>query len=373
MRYYIATHGCYLDDEKVDLQKVTLEFFAGENECVSFKEVYTDSFCTESIYKKKGYKPVFKKKKEYFQMIFGNEEGETIRGSIYCCTMKEEIYNFKDGDLLLSDVLKIITQHNNTYYPTPIYLSVLTCNINCDSEEGNDYGVTLHRKKSFREHFFFSKQVKTAHQLKERRKTRSSLFHLPEKRKTRKHELKTGDRVLYDKKLGVLKRSDKDFLLDGQKIDKKRILFFPYEVGDYVLYKDENYKIIDISDKIVIEHLRDMHHEITNLTDMYKVNYPNIHIHDYVWYQGVFCSVDHLTPDHQAIIRNVYTHETIPVNILDVYKVDFPIKYGDYVSYRGELYVVDDIVDEHRAIIRHIQTNEIENVDIFEVYVSNGS
>jgi hypothetical protein len=372
MRYYIVTHGCYVEGEKVDLQNVTLEFFGGENECVSFEEIYTDSFCNESIYKKKGYKPVFKKRREYYQMEFGNEEGETLKGCIYCCTMKQEVYNFNDGDLLLSDVIKIVTQHNDTYYPTPIYLSMLTCNINCKAKEEDDYGVTLHRKNSFHEDFFPKKMIP---QIKELRKTRTKTFDLlPEKKRTRKQVFKTGDRVIYHKQLVRLEKNGKDFLLQGKRIDKTQMTLFPFHEGDYVIHRRENYQIVHLSeDRIVIEHLRDLHHEtVTNFADVYKVLYPNIKLHDYVSYQSDLYRVEELSRDHRALIRNIYTQEVFPVNILDIYTVDYPIKYGDYVAYRGELYVVDEVLED-RVVIRHTQTNASLIVNIYEVYVSDGS
>ena len=242
MRYFISSHGCYVNDKKVSLKDVALCFYARENECVFYNNKFLKSFCNESINKIKEYKPLFKKRGEYFQMEFSREEGDKFDSYIYCCTTKERIYNFKSGDLLLSQVIDLVSLHNNSYSDSPIYLSMLTCNAECSTENENR-GRKLHRKRSFKENFFPESYTKerseeAAQQSKTIRKRLPSL-----KTNTLKsrHILKSGNFVLSKgKKVQVVRKDKKVFSVNGEELVRKEVAYLPdIEEGRSVMYKKD--------------------------------------------------------------------------------------------------------------------------------------
>ena len=240
MRYFITSHGCYTNRRKVNLKKVTLLFYAQENECVFYGNKYLKAFCNESINKRKEYKPLFKKRREYFQMEFCRQEKDKYESYIYCCNTKERIYDFKNGDLLLSQVVDLVTLHNGN--ESPIYLSMLTCNVECE-DEGEEYGRKLHRKSSFKNNFFPSKYTNKNRENKARtsKKIRSTIPDLKVSKMESRHILKSGDFVLSSgKKVQVVKKEGKWFSTEGEELNRKMVTYLPdIEPGRSVMYKQD--------------------------------------------------------------------------------------------------------------------------------------
>ena len=235
MRYLLSSHGCYVKDKKVDLKDVTLLFYAEENECIIYGKRFLKGFCNESINKRKEYKPRFKKRGEYFQMEYSREVSDKSESYIYCCNTKERIYDFKNGDLLLSQVIDLITLHNNS--ESPIYLSLLTCNSEC-SDEGEEYGQTLHRKRSFKRNYFPATMTNKNRAEKRlvSKSVRRTIPSLQTNTLKRRHLLKSGDFVLYNgKKVQVVKKG-KWFSVDGEELNRKLITYIPdIDVGQTVM------------------------------------------------------------------------------------------------------------------------------------------
>ena len=235
MRYLLSSHGCYVKDKKVDLKDVTLLFYAEENECIIYGKRFLKGFCNESINKRKEYKPRFKKRGEYFQMEYSRELSDKSESYIYCCNTKERIYDFKNGDLLLSQVIDLITLHNNS--ESPIYLSLLTCNSEC-SDEGEEYGQTLHRKRSFKRNYFPATMTNKNRAEKRlvSKSVRRTIPSLQTNTMKRRHLLKSGDFVLYNgKKVQVVKKG-KWFSVDGEELNRKLITYIPdIDVGQTVM------------------------------------------------------------------------------------------------------------------------------------------
>ena len=235
MRYLLSSHGCYVKDKKVDLKDVTLLFYAEENECIIYGKRFLKGFCNESINKRKEYKPRFKKRGEYFQMEYSREVSDKSESYIYCCNTKERIYDFKNGDLLLSQVIDLITLHNNS--ESPIYLSLLTCNSEC-SDEGEEYGQTLHRKRSFKRNYFPATMTNKNRAEKRlvSKSVRRTIPSLQTNTMKRRHLLKSGDFVLYNgKKVQVVKKG-KWFSVDGEELNRKMITYIPdIDVGQTVM------------------------------------------------------------------------------------------------------------------------------------------
>ena len=242
MRYFITSHACYTNDRKVNLKNITLGFYARENECVFYGNKFLKSFCNESINKRKEYKPLFKKRREYFQMEFARNEGDKYDSYIYCCNTKERIYDFKNGDLLLSQVVDLITLHNNTYSDSPIYVSLLTCNVEC-YDEGNEYGRKLHRKASFKNNFYPEKYTKENREEKARvsKKIRNTLPSVALSKAKSRHTLKSGNHVLYSgKKIQIVKKDKKMFSVNGEQLNKKLATYVPnIDEGRTVMFEND--------------------------------------------------------------------------------------------------------------------------------------
>jgi|688.fasta_scaffold113080_2 hypothetical protein len=278
MRYFISSHGCYVNDKKVSLKDVTLLFYAQENECVFYNNKFLKSFCNESINKRKEYKPVFKKRGEYFQMEFSREEGANYDCYIYCCTTKERIYNFKSGDLLLSQVIDLVTLHNNSYSDSPIYLSMLTCNSECSTENENR-GRKLHRKRSFRakgnffpESYTKEQSEKNSHLSKTLRKRIPSL-----KTNTLKsrHILKSGDYVLSKGKIvQVVKKDKKWFSVNGEELVRKEVTYLPdIEEGQTVMYKRDLWTVEETGPELSIRNIKSRAEKRVNSRDVVALDY----------------------------------------------------------------------------------------------------
>ena len=240
MRYFISSHGCYTNRRKVNLKKVTLLFYARENECIVYNNKFLKAFCRESTDKRKEHKPLFKKRREYFQMEFCREETDKFDSYIYCCNTKERIYDFKNGDLLLSQVVDLVTLHNDTYSDSPIYLSMLTCNVECEGEEEEEYGRKLHRKSSFKHNFYPSKYTNKNRENKTAlsKKIRSTIPGLAVSKMQSRHTLKSGNSFLYNgKRIKAIKKDGK-WYSNGVELNRKSMTYLPHiEPGASVMYK----------------------------------------------------------------------------------------------------------------------------------------
>ena len=198
MRYLITTHGCFRKHETIDLNDVKLLMYAHENECIRYSKRYYQTFCNKSVQKRKGnYKRKFIATKKYYQMEFGSLPEDEFESYIQCCRTKKIIYNFKNGDMLLSDILDMITAYNNHFNPTPIYVSVLTCNTNCaDKSETNenDYGENLGLG---RPPFLFPSSKKNWNSTRNAgANARKRNMLIPSSRGTLRHRFKPGNRVI---------------------------------------------------------------------------------------------------------------------------------------------------------------------------------
>ena len=240
MRYFISSHGCYTNRRKVDLKEVTLLFYARENECIKYNNKFLKAFCRDSVNKRKEPKPLFKKRREYFQMEFSREENDKFDSYIYCCNTKERIYDFKNGDLLLSQVVDIVTLHNNS--DSPIYLSMLTCNSECE-EDAENYGRTLHRKSSFKNNFYPKNFTNKNREERARtsKRIRNTIPSLAFSKMKSRHTLKSGDFVLSKgERVQVVKRDGKWFSVDGEELNRKMVSYIPYiDVGQTVMFEGE--------------------------------------------------------------------------------------------------------------------------------------
>jgi hypothetical protein len=250
MRYLLAAHGCYHDKEKVSLRGIDLEFYSEQNECVRYTSQYIHSFCRESTHKDNVYKPVFVAKKNYYEMSFNREYGDKVPSFISCCTTGEIIYDFKDGDLTLSEVLDIIRIHADFNYPKYILpkLSILACNAACYTSDETT-NIILHRRKSFNE------QNRTNQNLT----LRQSRYNSSQKRKRnmnrlgyiakkRRHFLKPGDNVV-SKATGNITPVENMPREELKKIRRDPDLFWlpRLKVGDQVMHESTLWIIEDIS------------------------------------------------------------------------------------------------------------------------------
>jgi len=176
-------------------------------------------------------------------MEFSREEKDKFDCYIYCCNTKERIYDFKNGDLLLSQVIDLVTLHNDTYSDSPAYLSMLTCNVECEDEEGEEYGRKLHRKSSFKLNYFPSKYTNKNRENKARtsKKIRETIPGLKVSKIKSLHVLKSDDFVLSNgKKLQVVKKDGKWFSTEGEELNRKLITYLPdIETGRSVMYKED--------------------------------------------------------------------------------------------------------------------------------------
>ena len=276
MRYFISSHGCYVNDKKVSLKDVTLCFYAQENECVFYNNKFLKAFCNESINKRKEYKPLFKKRGEYFQMEFSREEGDKFDSYIYCCTTKERIYNFKSGDLLLPQVIDLVTLHNNSYSDSPIYLSMLTCNAECSTENEN-HGRKLHRKRSFRENFFPESYTKEkSEKTKQNSKTlRKRIPSLKTNTLKSRHILKSGDYVLSNgERVQVVKKDKKLFSVNGKELVRKEVTYLPaIEEGQTVMYKKDLWTVEETGPRLSIRNIKSRAEKHVNSRDVVALDY----------------------------------------------------------------------------------------------------
>lgn len=263
MRYFITTHGCFRKKETIDLKGIHLLFHAYENECVKYNNAYLRSFCKDSINKLKGKQaPVFTATKKYYEMEFGRQDGDRSDSYIQCCTTGELIYDFINGDLLLSDAIDIISAHSALYDPSPIYVSVLTCNVEC-SDFNTNYGTTLHRTISSTNtpnRYPPNKNNWNAVRKSARNTRKQNMNSISISKGTRKHRLKLGNSVIHPKKgtKNVVTKENK------KKLKARGSYFLPeVEPGNTVLYKNELWRIMYIEGegepvvRYILEHFRE--------------------------------------------------------------------------------------------------------------------
>ena len=268
-RYFIAGHGCYLPEYKINIDpKITLDFFSYENECLQYNNSYIETFCSQSQYKRvKGYTPEFSLKNKYYQMVFNGEKTEGYKYiSVYCCNTDSYVYKFYDDDtgivnqdLTLSHVLDLITLHNDTHLKLKkVNLSILTCNNSCYKDlNNNTFSVKLNKTKhgalTLRQGRN-SRRLNTFTLLKESRAAtkgrRRIINYLPEMPPLR-HRFKDGDRVLI-KTWETLPAMDKLFY----KVQyKKTPLLLEIKEEPTAEVRDTKLKIKDIKTKINEEQL----------------------------------------------------------------------------------------------------------------------
>lgn len=264
MRYFITTHGCFRKKETIDLKGVHLLFHAYENECVKYNNAYLRSFCKDSINKLKGkQKPVFTATNKYYEMEFGKQEGDKFDSYIQCCTTGEIIYDFINGDLLLSDVIDIIKAHHDLYdSESPIYVSVLTCNTEC-SDFNTNYGTTLHRSistKNTPNRYPANKNNWNTVRKSARNTRKQNMNTLSISKGTRKHRLKLGNSVIHP-----TKGTKTVVTIENKKKLKARGSYFLPEVesGNTVLYHNELWRIMYVEGegepvvRYILEHFRE--------------------------------------------------------------------------------------------------------------------
>jgi hypothetical protein len=237
MRYLITTHGCYRKHETVDLKAAKLLVYAYENECLRYGEEYYSSFCNKSIHKRKGnYKRKFIATPKYYQMEFSRLPGDNFPSYIKCCKTNKILYDFKNGDLLLSDVLDLITAYNDHVDPSPIYLSVLTCNTECSDKENTNFGehLTVNRPPklypSSKKNWNVSRKSVT--------NARKKNMLIPASRGTLKHRFKPDNLAIESNGTRTLVTED------NRKRLKTRSYFLPQvNVGNVVWYQHKLWKI----------------------------------------------------------------------------------------------------------------------------------
>jgi len=259
MRYIITTHGCYRRKETVDLKKAKLLVYAYENECIRFGDPYLESFCDKSIHKRKGnYKRKFIATQKYYQMEFGSLPEDDFSSYIQCCTTGKKLYDFKNGDLLLSDALNLITAYNDHVKPTPIYISVLTCNTECsDKNDSVEYGEHLTLDHPPKLYPASKKNWNT---------TRSSVsnarkknMQTPTSRGTLRHRFKPGNLAIHPTKGTQTLVTEEN----RKKLKARGNYFLPQvKIGDAVLYQDQLWRIRRIEEGPIVHYTLHPIHEV---------------------------------------------------------------------------------------------------------------
>jgi hypothetical protein len=132
--YMVRAHGCYRPDEKVVLEdNVYLSLFSFQDEGLEYKTDYAREFCAGRRTTHAGYKPIETISSEYFQMLFCRSERDMHPCYVHCCSTNERVYDFVDGDILLSELLYLVKFHASTYGASYIDLNLLTCNSPCSN------------------------------------------------------------------------------------------------------------------------------------------------------------------------------------------------------------------------------------------------
>jgi len=133
--YMVKAHGCYRPDEKVLLgDNLYLSLHAFQDEGLEYNPLYAREFCQGRLTTHPGYKPIDTVQEEYFQMLFCRNENDKHPCYIHCCTTNERVYDFVDGDLLLSEVIYLVNFHAQSHDAYWIDLNLLTCNAPCTND-----------------------------------------------------------------------------------------------------------------------------------------------------------------------------------------------------------------------------------------------
>jgi ASC-1-like (ASCH) protein len=119
---------------------------------------------------------------------------------------------------------------------------MLTCNSECEEEDAENYGRTLHRKSSFKNNFYPKNFTNKNREERARtsKKIRNTLPSLAVSKMQSRHTLKSGNTVLFNgKKLQVVKKDGK-WYSDGQELNRKLVTYVPdIEEGTSVMYKQD--------------------------------------------------------------------------------------------------------------------------------------
>jgi len=133
--YMVRSHGCYRRNEKVLLgDNLYLSLHSFQDEGLEYNPRYAKEFCEGRITPHPGYKPVDTADTEYFQMLFCRNETDRHPCYVHCCTTNERVYDFIDGDLLLSDLIYLVNFHAQSHGITWIDLNLLTCHGPCNND-----------------------------------------------------------------------------------------------------------------------------------------------------------------------------------------------------------------------------------------------
>jgi hypothetical protein len=241
MRFLITTHGCYRKRETVDLGSAKLLVHAFENECIRYGDDYKDTFCDKSIHKRKGdYKRKFIATRKYYQMEFSSLPEDNFESYIQCCTKNKKIYDFKNGDLLLSDALDMIVAYNKRINDTPIYISVLTCNTQCEDKEDTNFGEHLTVNQPPRLYPVSKKNWNITR--KSATNSRKKNMLIPASRGTLRHRFKVGNRAIHS-----THGTENVVTEENRKRLKTTSYFLPRtKVGDAVLYQRDLWRVRSI-------------------------------------------------------------------------------------------------------------------------------
>jgi hypothetical protein len=146
--YMVRSHGCYRPNEKVLLgDNVYMSLHAFQDEGLEYNPSYAREFCAGRITTHAGYKPIETIDTEYFQMLFCRTEKDRHPCYVHCCTTNERVYDFIDGDLLLSELLYLVNFHARSYGAYYIDLNLLTCNSPCSNDPITRSRILTNRKE----------------------------------------------------------------------------------------------------------------------------------------------------------------------------------------------------------------------------------
>jgi len=337
MRYVVTSHGCHRKVEKIPLYNVRLLMYSYENEYVRYKPPYIETFCQKGYRKKnKAYKPLFGVSDAYYEMEFGKEEGDRFHSYVQCCKTGETIYDFANGDLLLSDVIELVRYHAQLHkYPGKINLSILTCNTPCKGKVP-DVGTALHRSNSYKINLEPPTYNWNGTRAVSRAKRKKNMTRLANSQRMIVHVPKSGNTMIH-KTTGEKIKVTKNTVHQASAL-KKTHYYLPNLVpGDFVYY-GQTYLVNKIEE--VKAEKKNTEAEKKNTEDMIT------------YYE----------------IRNEQTEEVVWVEQGEVLKVDVLIPYdpsiqvNDYVRY-GKVYVIDEIGEEDRITyykIRNLRNSREE-------------
>ena len=260
MRYLITAHGCRRK-EIIPLHNVRLAMYAYEDEYVKYSPPYAADFCEKSLNKKKkAYKPLFVVSGSYYEMSFGKEQGDKFHSFVESCSKHQPIYDFANGDLLLSDVIELIRHHAYINdHEGIINLAVLTCNMPCSGPDVPNVGTHLHRSTSYEN----GKEPADYNWHKTRRKSmlkrKKNMVRLPESQRIKSHIPKAGNTIYHSETHERMVVPEG--LTNRNRMTLKRSHYFipNLQSGDFVFYYGETYVI----DQIAEEH-RITYYEIRN-------------------------------------------------------------------------------------------------------------